>query len=160
MSFDFSMLTGSTFLANMRRNLDGFSSPYESAHLDVEDALALLSIAEGKSEDYPQMTHIHGDLNCTYNVSPMFYRAFQEAGADPETRGDREVGGIRLIHGCTGADMADALIVASEHMRDNPEIYEPMNPENGWGDYEGACRVIFTLASWAQRFPDAVFNVS
>ena len=86
------------------------------------------------------------EQNYTYNVSPMFYKAF----GDP---------GINFIEGKTGKECIEKLRLGLKEMQDNKSKYEAMNPDNGWGSYEGAVEVIETLIKWAAESPLAEFYV-
>lgn len=86
------------------------------------------------------------EKNYTYNVSPMFYEAFGEPG-------------INLIEGKTGKECLVKLKKGLSEMKNNKEKYEAMNPENGWGRYEGAVEVVETLIKWAKEAPKAEFYV-
>lgn len=87
-------------------------------------------------------------LNYTYNVSPMFKRAIP-GGI-----------GMRGLDGKTGAELLPLLHSALVDMEAFPAAYRGMNPPNGWGNYEGACRVIRTLLDWARRAPQARLVIS
>jgi hypothetical protein len=84
--------------------------------------------------------------NYTYNVSSMFYKAFGEEG-------------IKFIENKTGKECLQKLRKGLKEMQDNKKIYEALNPDNGWGNYEGAIEVIETLIKWALESPKAKFYV-
>lgn len=84
--------------------------------------------------------------NYTSNVAPMWGRALEMAGED-----------IRLsdTEGRTAGEVLPLLLRAISHMTDNPDEYLPMNPSNGWGDYEGALDYLRTVAKECERHPKA-----
>lgn len=86
-------------------------------------------------------------LGYTYNVSPMFYDAM---GGE----------GIRGLDGKLGRDALPLLRSAIEKMAGNPEKYRAMNPENGWGNYDGALRLLRDLLEWCESAPLATLVVS
>jgi len=88
------------------------------------------------------------DANYTYNVAPMFVRAFQDDD------------GIRILHGVKGRVCRALLKIAITNMEDSPEAYEAMNPKNGWGDYAGALALLRQLLDWSTRAPGARMRVS
>lgn len=90
---------------------------------------------------------IDDGLRYTYNVSPMYYEALPFDD------------GIRGIDGMLGSDALPGLREGLANMQDNPQKYMDMNPDNGWGDYEGACRVLQRLIGMAVDYPKATFRV-
>jgi hypothetical protein len=73
--------------------------------------------------------------NYTRNVSPMWARAL-----DGTTLGD-------VIESTPAvAQIAGRLQVAVARMEADPATYRAMNPENGWGDYDGALAYLRNLA--------------
>jgi hypothetical protein len=87
------------------------------------------------------------DMNYTYNCAPMFRRAL---GGN----------GINNLHGELASDMLPRLRAAVSHMAENPDIYEPMNPANGWGDYKTALQFLEHILLNAAAHPKATFRVS
>lgn len=87
--------------------------------------------------------------NYTSNVYPMLQCAFANAGMS-EWKG---------IHGMSALAARPFLAKAIGHMIQHPEIYEPMNPENGWGSYERL--VPFLTEFWKQTkmYPDAIIEI-
>lgn len=85
------------------------------------------------------------DFNYTYNVSPMWYAAMPEKG-------------IRSHYGMTGKDALVPLRRMREYMEDNRDELEAMNPENGWGSYEGALEFVNKLISASLRNPDETWE--
>ncbi len=87
------------------------------------------------------------NLNNTYNCSPMFRRAL---GGN----------GINDLNGKIASDVLPTLRVAVSHMAANPEIYTPMNPANGWGDYPTARKFLEDILLSAAAHPKATIRVS
>jgi hypothetical protein len=71
--------------------------------------------------------------NHTSNTSPMWVRALGRS--------------LREYDGRIAGDVADELKAAIAHMHANPDIYESMNPPNGWGSYDSA--LIYLQKLWA-----------
>jgi hypothetical protein len=84
--------------------------------------------------------------NMTSNVAPMWRRAI---GGD----------GVAGFHGHPGSECIPLLRKGIANMQDNPAEYEAMNPDNGWGDYEGAVEYLRQLLDMALAHPKAVFHV-
>lgn len=73
------------------------------------------------------------DDNYTYNVSPMFYDVIE--------------GGLNALHGMN-AHMACPILASAVAKLSDPENkakYGDMNPSNGWGNHEGATKVLVDL---------------
>lgn len=92
------------------------------------------------------------DINYTYNVAPMWHMAF--AGV-LEKCDD----GIRWLNGKTGKEAHDVLDEVRLWMLRHQIQLEALNPTNGWGDYQGALKVIRDLKQWAKDCPNGVFTV-
>lgn len=87
--------------------------------------------------------------NYTSNVAPMWGLALEKAGEN-----------IRLsdTEGRTAADVLPLLRRAVAHMEDFPEVYTPMNPSNGWGDYEGALNYLRGVVEQCVKHPKAYLH--
>lgn len=81
-------------------------------------------------------------FNYTYNVSHMWYAIFPEA----EEMVD--------IDGLTGYESLEKLRFALAVLTEMPDKFIAMNPENGWGDYEGFKRYISRLITQAEFLPE------
>ncbi len=92
------------------------------------------------------------DETYTYNVSPMYYRAF--AGTELA-----EVG-IRGLDGVRAAKAVSLISVAMCYMEENAAEMVILNPPNGWGDYSGALQMLRTLREHGEAHPRAVFKVT
>lgn len=47
------------------------------------------------------------------------------------------------------------LAIGIKNMTDNPQEYEEMNPDNGWGDYDGALNYLVELLEGCKKFPNS-----
>ena len=72
------------------------------------------------------------DDNYTYNVASMFRDAI---GGD----------GLYELYGKSAKDCLSLLENSIFKMKNDTKHYENMNPENGWGDYKGALKVLERL---------------
>lgn len=68
----------------------------------------------------------------TYNVRDMLNKAFG-------------VTNWTYIDGMNGYDACKHIIKAYQRMVKDPEEYIVLNPENGWGDYEGCKKFLFKI---------------
>lgn len=78
----------------------------------------------------------------TYNLSPMFTDVLN---------------GVYLgkFAGAPCVEAAGPLASAAERLRSEPDKYRAMNPENGWGTYEGAVKYLETFAQVCAEHPEA-----
>ena len=86
----------------------------------------------------------NSSFNYTYNVSCMWYDCFQH--------------GIREHYGLTGKQAVPLLRRLREHMENNFERLEQMNPTNGWGDFDGALNFVSELIMASLRNPCDVWE--
>lgn len=87
------------------------------------------------------------ERNYTSNVSGMWSKALATTT-------------VRGLDGAPASEAAGVLAAAVERMRANPDDYRPMNPENGWGDYEGALAFLEWMAETAREHPATTIRVS
>lgn len=57
-------------------------------------------------------------------------------------------------------DIVGNLIFGLKKMLDNPDKFKKLNPENGWGDYDGAVKVLNEIISACNEYPDAEISIS
>jgi hypothetical protein len=69
--------------------------------------------------------------NYTYNVGKMYNDALGFSYSD--------------FDGMLAKDAIQILKMAIEKMEKNPKHYEAMNPENNWGNYDGALKYLKSL---------------
>ncbi len=109
--------------------------------------------------------------NITYNISPMWAEAL---GMGDGITTDHDA--ISRIMGFDGArerpygifrfqdapcvEAAGPLAEAVERMKNHPEHYRAMNPENGWGSYEGALAYLERLATECATYPEYRIRIS
>ena len=91
-------------------------------------------------------SHVHFEVNYTSNIGPMFRHRFKD-GIHVINNENANVGG-RILFDLLG------------HFLDNKEELEKLNPTNGWGDYEGALKLIRDMVKASMYAPnDAVWTV-
>ena len=86
-----------------------------------------------------------GWWNMTSNVAPMW----RDAGVD-----------LRDLKDVKAADAVGPLGIAAQNLVNDPARYRAMNPENGWGSYDGCLKFIETLRDACRAHPNAVVRVS
>lgn len=89
-----------------------------------------------------------GDM--TYNVSPMYYSSLEFAykqlhEEEYQPQSDESGFGLRQLDGMRCVDALPYLMVATAHMKLNPDKFKAMNPVNGWGSYESALEFLENL---------------
>ena len=85
------------------------------------------------------------DFNYTYNVAEMWYSCYPDKG-------------IRKHYGLTGKQALPILRKLREYMEDNKTKLKKMEPDNGWGSYEGALVFVNKLIAASLRHPRAKWS--
>lgn len=85
------------------------------------------------------------NYNYTWNVSEMWYAAMPGKG-------------IRSHYGMTGREALVPLRKIRKYMEDHREALIAMEPDNGWGSYEGAYGFICDLIQASIRNKDKVWS--
>lgn len=98
--------------------------------------------------------------NITYNIGGMWHDALGFAGSTEhpvkEIMGWGESNGrfgIHAFEGAPGVEAAGPLMEAVRRMEADPDRYRAMNPENGWGNADGAREFLRRLANMAAECP-------
>lgn len=134
-------------------------------------------------DDHP--SHYGLDFNYTTNCAPMWRHAGIDLRAvcacrwsldDPPRPLSANEAGIRDCRGypedsalcrrwnapihfdpkVRAADLIEPLYAAITRMRADPDTYRAMNPENGWGNYEGALEFLEEILAACKRLPNAI----
>lgn len=71
--------------------------------------------------------------NITYNLAPMYYKCIDING------------GLKALNGMKCKNAVPVLNRAIDDLIENKEEYEKLNPENGWGSYEGLLKSLKNL---------------
>jgi hypothetical protein len=100
-----------------------------------------LEIDTGEAEPYV----VDEPGNCTSNVSPMWKDALGRSLGD--------------YHGAPCSEACGPLARGVERMEAEPDRYRKMNPENGWGDYEGALDFLRRLLRACRAHPNATIQI-
>ena len=66
---------------------------------------------------------------------------------------------IRELHGKQAGDVIPLLEKATKAMRRAPAKFKKLNPENGWGSYEGALNSLCWLLEVCQEHPLATVEI-
>jgi hypothetical protein len=98
----------------------------------------------------PEPHVIDSDLNYTSNVHPMWDLALK----------GQAVEGVAEMHGLIAGDCVGSLRGAVAEMDRHPLTFAAMNPENGWGDANGAREFLERMASACAAHPKATVAVS
>lgn len=84
--------------------------------------------------------------NYTYNVAPMYYDVFGNLG-------------LRLLDGLLAKNAIPILKIAINELESNPSKYRAMEPENEWGNYEGAVRYLKVILRGCMKHPKATIHI-
>lgn len=87
--------------------------------------------------------------NYTYNVSPMYRKALKEVE-----------GGFSGLNGFSAEKAAPLIELAISRMIVSPETYREMEPDNKWGNYEGAIRYLRDLLDACKKHPKAFIEIT
>lgn len=85
------------------------------------------------------------DRNITYNLSKMYYKCID--------------GGFNALNGMSCKDALPILNKAINDLIDNQEEYEKLNPENGWGSYDGLLEVLKDMRNCCEENKDGIIEV-
>lgn len=107
----------------------------------------------------------------TYNLTPIFDLALSDGELpNPDTsegavvvlgaKTDRPRG-LRLLSGLTGAASLPLIEAALTRMRDpdRREAFVAVEPDSGWGNFDGALRVMSQLRDAAEERPTAIWEI-
>lgn len=86
--------------------------------------------------------------NYTYNVMPMYAKVMGLRSLNSD------------LHGMLAGEAIPILRNGIAYMEDNPLIFQRMNPENGWGDYEGALEYLRKILKACVSNPKCTIRVS
>jgi len=84
--------------------------------------------------------------NYTYNVSKMWYEAMPGSKQFVD------------IDGMTGDDSIPVLQTAITRLKADPDKYQAMNPENGYGTYTGFVEFLEELKKMAVENPNRIWQ--
>lgn len=96
--------------------------------------------------------------NYTSNCSPMWAKALREGNPDLPNGAEGKLWPSEL-GGRKASEIGPWLAKACAHMGANPSEYTTMNPENGWGSYEGALAYLRKWRDAAESFPSSTCGV-
>ena len=85
--------------------------------------------------------------NMTSNIRPMYDKAF----------------GVNdwkdVVDGRRAGSVVQEIFLAYDEMKSNPKEYKKLNPENGWGDYEGALEYLYKLLRESCQWPECTIYI-
>lgn len=87
------------------------------------------------------------ETNITYNLAPMYYKAI-----------DKELG-LKKIKGMSCKKALPIIENAIKDMIDNKEEYKKLNPENGWGTYDGLLEKFKEIRNICEDNLDGIFDM-
>lgn len=84
--------------------------------------------------------------NHTSNTRPMWDKALS--------------GDFQDLDGKNAGESIEALTFAVVHMENNSAEYLPLNPPNGWGNYNSALKYLYKLLRACEENPKATIRMS
>lgn len=104
----------------------------------------------------PVVYHFDDGDNCVHsgNITHNLSRMAKESGLYEVLWRPEEVGVI------TASDLIEPLSRGLARLKRYPDGYRALNPENGWGDYEGLVQFVENYLKACTRFPAAMVSVS
>ena len=96
---------------------------------------------------YDDRGHCEGDWNYTHNTNKLINAALADIGQPQKDTWWRTLNGM---DGPEGAEFLHQIIMA---LRANPDKFVPMNPPNGWGDYDSLIKVLEDMKASVPEWP-------
>lgn len=87
------------------------------------------------------------EANITYNLAPMYYKAI-----------DKDLG-LKKLKSMNCEKALPIINKAIDDMVKNKQEYEKLNPENGWGTYEGLLKTFREIREVCEDNPDGIFDM-
>ena len=106
------------------------------------------------------------DQNYTHNTNRMISVALISSGGAPAPECDGPLGAVigpawwKRLDGLSGADGAAYLRLIIDGLEAAPESFRAMNPDNGWGDFDGLLHVLTRMHDASHEHPAAVWSTS
>lgn len=129
---------------------------------------AWIGISTGRNE-----LHCIEDLgNMTSNIGAMYRAAIKEypngggrygSGRYDDERepfADRKATGLPGLSGCKCSDVLPVLNNAISYMLENEDEMRAMEPDSGWGSYDGALEYLMNIRRACDAHPAATLCVS
>lgn len=102
--------------------------------------------------------HTDGEWNYTHNCNGMANLALDESYDTSQTTFQevfmpRSASWWRLLDGMSGPAGAEFLHGIIRTLEANPPKFRALNPENGWGDYDGFLKVLTEMRNAVPEWP-------
>lgn len=94
---------------------------------------------------------LQDSLYITYNLAPIYDLALSRIG-----REDIKLGSF--LDKAQVTKVLPVLEALFDELIQNPKIYKPLEPDNGWGSYRGLCDKIYTLIVACRTNPTAIIH--
>ena len=88
------------------------------------------------------------ESNITYNLAPMYYKCIDEEK------------GLKKLDNMSCKEALPIINNAITDLLNNADEYRKLNPENGWGSYEGLLTALQEMRNCCENNPDGIINVS
>lgn len=91
---------------------------------------------------------LQDSISITYNLSDMYTLALKNIDHIVDDFG-------KYLHGARTKDALPMFEKMFDELISHPEIYKPLEPDNGWGTYKGLCDKIYALIFACRKYPKA-----
>lgn len=88
------------------------------------------------------------ESNITYNLVDMYYKCL-----------DKKLG-LKILDKMSCKEAIEIIQSAIKDLQENKEEYEKLNPENGWGSYEGLLKTFIDINRCCIDNPDGIIELS
>lgn len=86
------------------------------------------------------------ELNYTYNASPMWHAIY------PKDEGMVQIDGMK------GKEAEPKIVYAIYEMKTRKNAMKKLEPDNGWGSYEGFLLFLYKILEACKEYPDSVWR--
>ena len=90
--------------------------------------------------------YVHIVSGCTYNLTPMWAKAI------PFLQVTQDFDGLEARH------VLPDLLVGMSDIIQNMDAYKALNPDNGWGDFDGFFTVYTSVLKTCAEYPGGILR--
>ena len=119
-----------------------------------------IKIDTGRGELY----EVDDSINMTSNVGEMYRAAMPgpyEGGGKYDGTGDVDPrGGLTGLSGLKCSEVFPIISAGVQYMLENADEMRKLEPDNGWGDYDGALAYLQAIQKWCAAHPNGILCVN
>lgn len=121
------------------------------------------ALADGRKWTRAFHTALDG-TNMTSNIGGMYYKAmpgpWEGGGRYNGTRESEARGGLPGLSGLPCTQVATIIADGLTYMREHPEEMKALEPDNGWGSYDGALSFLEQIRQACLEHPNGILAVN